>query len=200
MHRIAIPTLTFLLVACSGANTGGATPEGDPLDPKNLFPLGEGYVWNYDVEYGDELPVLGTRTVDRIMGARVELIVGAEREVYELRDEGIYHPATSTWLLKAPIREGAEWPCQGGRLARVTSTSATVEVPAGRFEHCVRVEETGGEANKYVQTVYCPHVGPVFVETRMELTLAEAPASVIGRLRGCNLRERNEGTPCIQLE
>ena len=80
------------------------------------------------------------------------------------------------------------------------STSARIEVPAGRFEGCVRIEETGGEANKYVQTVYCPRIGPVFVETRMELTLTEAPASVVGRLRGCNLRERNEGTPCIQLE
>ncbi len=190
----------LLAAACGAAQNGSATSDAERLDPRNLFPLGEGYVWNYNVEYGDDIPVLGTRTVDRVMGPRVELIVGAEREVYELRDEGIYHPATSTWLLRAPIHEGAEWPSQGGRVARVTSTSATVEVPAGRFEGCVRVEETGGEADKYVQTVYCPNIGPVFLETRMELTLTETPAGVVGRLVGCNLRERNEGTPCIQLE
>jgi hypothetical protein len=33
----------------------------------------------------------------------------------------------------------------------------------------------------------------------MQLTLTEAPPRVIGRLRGCNLRDRNDGTVCFEI-
>lgn len=196
--------LLLLAAVLLSSACGSTTPEPevadeDRLAPRNLFPLGEGYVWNYDIDDG-EMNTLGTREVIRVMGDTVEVMVGQSSDTYELRPQGIYHPGTSTWVLKAPIREGAEWPAQGGRTARVESTTMDIEVPAGFFEGCVRIMETGGEQGKEVQTVYCPGVGPVFLETKMQLTLTEVPARVIGRLIGCNLLDRNPGTPCVHVQ
>ena len=75
----------------------------------------------------------------------------------------------------------------------------SIEVPAGQFTDCVRIEEDGGEDQKTVETVYCPGIGPVYVETSMQLTMTEQPPRIIGRLMGCNLRERNEGTVCMDI-
>jgi len=121
------------------------------------------------------------------IGSRIEVTSGGDPVVYELRDDGIFRPGSGTWLLKAPVREGAEWPSSGGMVARVTSTQATVETPNEAFSGCVRVEETGGEGDRYVQTVYCPGIGPVYLESRMTLTTSEVPVRVIARMLGYNL-------------
>mgnify|MGYP003330828625 CR=1 FL=1 len=71
---------------------------------------------------------------------------GGEQHTYELRDEGIYRPETSTWLLRDPIAVGQEWPSTLGRTAHVTSVSEVVDVTAGHFTDCVEVVEDGGVA------------------------------------------------------
>ena len=103
---------------------------------------------------------------------------------YELRPEGIYRPDQGVWLLKAPVRVGASRPSASGRTAHVVSVQDRVEVPAGRFQGCVRVEERGGGDGRRITTVYCPDVGPVWVESVVELPAAGRSVRVVARLLG----------------
>ena len=177
----------LLLAACGPSTPGAEEPGGDPFDPHNLYPLADGHVWSYNVDTGTGEPTLAITKVISHVGARVEVTSGGDPVVYEIRDEGIFRPGSGTWLLRAPVREGSEWPSSGGMTARVTSTQATVETPGGTFEGCVRVEESGGEGDRYVQTVYCPGIGPVYLESRMTLTTSEMPVRVIANMLGYNL-------------
>ncbi len=194
-------SLLLLAAACGGTQTTEEGPREDLHAPDNLYPLGEGYVWSYQVDNGIE-QVLGVAQVTAVIGPRVEVsALGGEPFVYERRlPEGIYRPASSTWLLKAPIVVGAEWPAPSGRTAHVASVSQHIEVPAGAFDDCVRIEEDGGEDQKTVKTIYCPGIGPVYVETSMALTMTEQPPRIIGRLMGCNLRERNARTHDVCMD
>ncbi|MBW2460355.1 MAG: hypothetical protein JRH11_01830 [Deltaproteobacteria bacterium] len=196
---VLVSMLATVAFACGAAQDTTEGPRADIHAPDHLYPLGIDYVWSYQVDNGIE-DVLGVARVIAVIGPRIEIsALGGEPFVYERREGGIYRPASSTWLLKAPITVGAEWEAPSGRTARVTSVSARIEVPAGEFEDCVRIEEDGGDDQKTVKTVYCPGIGPVYVETSMQLTLTEQPPRIIGRLMGCNLREQNEGTPCMDI-
>ncbi|MFW6050862.1 MAG: hypothetical protein ACODAU_06790 [Myxococcota bacterium] len=177
------------LAGCGGAQTGPSEAAEDPLAPANLYPLAEGNVWSYNVRSAeDEPPTLEVRRVVSAEGARVEVESwGGERVVYELRPGGIYRPGFDVWLLKAPVRPGATWPSASGRTARVASVDVAVEVPAGRFTGCVRVEERGGDAELSVATIYCPGVGPVHVESGMRADLTGMRAHVVGKLLGYEL-------------
>ena len=157
------------------------------MQPRNLYPLGPGYAWSYDVDTGTGVPTLAITRVVEATGARFEVTSGTDVIVYEVRDDGIFRPGNSTFLLKAPIRVGAEWPSTSGRISRVTSVTANVETTEGRFRGCVEVRETGGEAGREVRTVYCPNVGPVYVEAIQQLSLSSEPVRVIARLRGHQL-------------
>jgi hypothetical protein len=199
MNRLVFIASALLVVACGGTQTTESGPDPNLHAPNHLYPLGEDYVWSYQVDNGIE-EVLGVATVTAVIGPRIEIsALGGEPFVYEIREGGIYRPASSTWLLKAPVIMGATWEAPSGRTARVTSVSARIEVPAGEFTDCVRIEEDGGEDQKTVVTVYCPGIGPVYVESSMQLTMTEQPPRIIGRLMGCNLRERNEGTICMDI-
>lgn len=181
---LSVVTTTLLAVACGPSTPEAAEPEADRFHPHNLYPLAEGNVWSYNVDTGTGENTLAiTRVISRVED-RVEVTSGGDPVVYQIRDEGIFRPGSDTWLLKAPVREGAEWPSSQGMTARVTSTQATVETPAGSFEGCVRVEEAGGDAERFVQTVYCPGIGPVFLESRMQLATSPTPVRVIGRMLG----------------
>lgn len=181
--RIILAAVLPMLAACGGAPTT-AGKKHDPLAPSTLYPLVSGAAWSYDVDTGEELPTLAITKVTNVVGPRVEVSSGSEPVAYEVRDEGIWKPTSETWLLHAPIRVGASWPSSGGMTATVTSTTETVDVPAGHFTACVRVEERGGDRGQVVTTVYCPEVGPVALDSQMNLTTAEGGAHVSARLRG----------------
>ena len=180
----------FLLGLALGASACGPAPEpeapeGDPLAPKNLYPLAEGNVWSYNVDTGQDLPTLAQTRVVSAQGNRYEVSSNrSDPVVYELREQGIFRPANGTWLLKAPIRVGAEWPSSAGMTARVESTGVSVETPAGSFDGCVQVVETGGEAGRSVATVYCPEIGPVLVESKLRTQVSRMEAKVTARLLG----------------
>lgn len=178
--------LTFA-AACGGAPATGAAAKRDPLAPTTLYPLVAGAAWSYDVDTGQELPTLAITKVTNILGSRVEVSSGSEPVAYEVSEEGIFRPGSKTWLLKAPIAVGANWPSSSGMTATVTSITEVVDVPAGHFTACVRVEERGGDRGQVVTTVYCPEVGPVALDSQMNLTVAAENAHVAAKLRGYTL-------------
>lgn len=184
--RIAVVLSLLALAGCGGAQSGSGAGGPDRLAPTNLYPLAEGNVWSYNVVGAEgDVPTLEVRRVVSVQGPRVRVQSwGGEEVRFETRPQGIYRPGYDVWLLKAPIRVGAEWPSASGRTARVVSVDEAIEVPAGRFEGCVRVEERGGEAALAMATVYCPGVGPVYVESGMQAKLTDMAARAVGKLLG----------------
>jgi hypothetical protein len=160
--------------ACGGARAGVETNLRRPLTAAELHPLGEGYIWTYDIDTGTGVPTLGIRRVIRASPPRYVLQMDGERSehTYELREGGLYDAGENVWVLREPIVPGSEWPTRGGRTARVTAVDQAVDVPAGHFEGCVEVRETGSETGPDLRTVYCPEQGPVIIESHQALALA----------------------------
>jgi hypothetical protein len=186
-------SIALVLVGC-GNGTGGTTPDTRPLTAERLYPMGEGYIWTFDIDTQTEITALGIVRVMGISGDAVRIASdGGEQHTYERRAEGIYRPESSTWLIQEPIAVGREWPAGGGRTARITSIDETVDVPAGHFTRCVEILEEGGDAGLHVRTVYCPDVGPAIVESRQELTTSMTGGlTVTGSLRGFQQGEDDE--------
>ncbi len=194
--RTLAPALLFLL-ATPALGCGGApatTGDDRPVTARRLYPMGEGYIWTYDIDTQTEITALGISRVMGISGDAVRIAAdGGEERTYELRDGGIYRPDVATWLIRDPIAVGQEWPSGGERTARITSITAEVDVPAGHFARCVEITEEGGAAGLHVRTVYCPDVGPAIVESRQELSLSmSGGVTVTARLRGSQQGEDDD--------
>lgn len=195
MKRLLFVLLLGSLSGCGTAPPAVEAPVVDRLAPSTLYPMLPGAQWVYDVDTGGGEPAtLGIFEVTEAEGSRRSIannrgmsadghITYGEPMTYEITPDGIRHVATGGWVLRAPIREGATWDGMGGRNARVTDADATIEVVAGTYEHCVEVEESGGEDGRIVRTVYCPSVGPVLVESRMDSRLTTRSVATRSSLR-----------------
>jgi hypothetical protein len=192
--RKSVLALASVVLVLACAAPGATTPDLGPVTARRLYPMGEGYIWTYDIDTQTEITALGISRVMGISGDLVRIAAdGGDERTYELREEGIYRPDVSTWLIRDPIEVGQEWPSSGGRTARISSISEEVDVPAGHFTRCVEITEQGGEAGLHVRTVYCPDVGPAIVESRQELSLAmSGGVTVTGTLRGFQQGEDDE--------
>lgn len=168
---------------CGGASKS-VRPDDNRLDIARLYPLRPGSVWTYDVDTGQGLPTLAITRVTEQEGNRVKVSSGADPVVYEVRDEGLFRPDRNGFVLKKPIRTGARWDAGQGTSAEVVDTDKHVVTPAGEFNGCVEVHESGGATPKEVRTVFCPDVGPVELESSMAMELSGQHARVIARLRG----------------
>lgn len=174
----------FLFIVCLGcgaASSGGVRSGANP-DPRRLYPMKKGNAWSYEVDTGDKQKTLTVHRVILAEGDQAKIQTGEDVQHFRISEEGIQRQSNSVWLLKAPIEVGAEWDSSSGMTARVTSVNAKVETPAGTFKNCVEVQESGGESGRHITTVYCPGVGPVYIESRIKLRGQEV--SVMGRLRG----------------
>jgi hypothetical protein len=154
------------------------------VDPSELYPLHAGNAWSYDVDTGEASTTLATVRVEAFDGHIAEVHTGRSVVRYEVLDEGIRVPPGDAWLLRAPLVEGATWPGRGGRAARVVSTDTTTETPAGTFDRCLEVLETGGQLELEVRTVYCPGVGPVWLGSTMHSNVSDRVVTVSAKLRG----------------
>ena len=178
--RNAAVCLVAWLAACASAPA--AKPEGSKLTPERLYPLALDSAWSHDVDAGDGEPVLAITRVVEAGPGYAKVLGGEGVRRYELRPDGLYKSEQGGYLLRAPIEPGASWDAGRGVTARVADTAVAVETGAGKFSGCVRVVEQGAASGAVVETVYCPDVGPVVVESRIELS--RGSAQVIARLRG----------------
>lgn len=194
--RIILPlSLVLALFSLTGCpSTGTTTVQREPVSARNLYPMAAGYIWTYDIDTQTGMSSLGITRVREVQGNLVGIAAdGAEAHTYELREEGIYQPATETWLLRDPIAVGQSWPSTHGRTARIESVTETVDVTDGHYENCVLVVEEGGDAGLHLRTTYCQDVGPVIVESRQELiTSMTGGLTVTGRLRAHQQGEEDE--------
>ena len=187
--RLHVVVPIVFILGCGAGPTATRSPALDQNDPKRLFPMAPGNVWSYDVDTGDALPTLAISRVQFQQGPRFEVITGSKSSFYEYRQDGIYKPLAKGWLLRSPIRRGERWPAGNGRTADIVADNTSVDTPAGRFSHCVRVLETEQDAGRRIETVYCPDVGPVLI--RSSLVLTAETASVTATLRGYKLQGTN---------
>lgn len=187
-------TLSLLLAAC-GAGPRPVADDPTRLEPRRLFPLGEGYSWAHDNDPGGGLP--RQTSVLRVAAytgqtARVESLANGNTRTYEIREDGIFWTEGEVYLLRAPIALGAEWPSVNGRTARVTDTDVSVDVPTGHFDHCVEVREEGGDSGLTTRTIYCPDVGPTLIEAHQSLSLGTGGVTGTGRLQAYQLGPDDE--------
>ena len=89
---------------------------------------------------------------------------GDERVTYVVTSEGIAQKdgdRIGDYIIKNPIRVGAEWPVAGGR-ARIASVDARyASPPVGRYEGCVLLAVTRTDPTRVTQTWFAPYLGPV---------------------------------------
>jgi hypothetical protein len=168
MHQIRAVVLGGLLaLGCAGKTAAtAAAPSGPPPeDAAAYYPLLPGWKWAYDVEKGSER-ILAVYAVTEKNGDTVVIQTGEERMNYALFSEGIARRdglAIGDYILKSPIRPGADWPIAGGR-AKIASVGRTVTVAAGTFTNCATVEESRTDPLRVIRTTYAPGVGPVTLE------------------------------------
>jgi len=174
-HRnLGLVLLLVLVPACGGAGARVATGPTGPLTAAILHPLGEGYIWTYDIDTQTGITTLAIRRVLRAEPPRFVLRADGEREehTYEVRDGGLWDATDGVWVLREPIALDTTWPSRGGRTARISAVEQEVDVGAGHFTRCVEVSETGAETGPDLRTVYCPEQGPVIIESHQSLRLS----------------------------
>jgi len=171
-----------VVAACAGQSGTHSPPAA--FDPSEFYPLQAGNAWSYDVDTGEARTTLGITRVESFDGRIATVQTGRAVVRYEVLPEGIRVPPDDAWLIRGPLAEGATWPGRGGRSARLTSLEVRVDTPAGKFERCIEVVETGGKLDLEVSTVYCPRVGPVTVASTMRSNTSDRVAKVSARLSG----------------
>jgi hypothetical protein len=173
-----------LLVAAAGCASAPKTLPTQQLTVERLYPLRPGSVWTYDVDTGEGVPTLAITRVLSKDGIKIEVSSGSDPFLYEQRPDGLYRPDIEGYVLHAPVEKGASWAGRDGATSQVTDTQRTVVTPAGDFQGCVEVLESGGASGKRVRTVFCPDVGPVEIESSLQMALTGQAAKVVAKLRG----------------
>jgi hypothetical protein len=188
--RVAVVILSVGLLACSTTRPADRpTSAPPPEDATEYYPLNAGWRWAYDIEKGGE-QILAIYAVVQRNGETAVMQAGEERLVYAVLPEGIVRgergreAGQDDFLLKSPLRLGAQWPILGGT-ATVAAVAKTVTVPAGDFSNCVVIEENRTAPPRLVRTTYAPGTGPIAVDLLVhdEVTGAFQPA-LRARLRG----------------
>ena len=182
IQRAIFTALAFGLLACGASRP--ATPAPERTTVERLYPMRMGSIWTYDVDTGQDTPILAITRVTANDGTQVEVSSGGDPIRYELKPDGLFRSDRAGYLLKPPFDKGATWDAGGGAKAEITATDRSMETMAGAFTGCIEVNETGGTNGKVVRTVYCPDVGPVEVESSMHMGLSGQTARVLAKLRG----------------
>jgi hypothetical protein len=158
-------------------------PDSSAGEVKALFPLAVGNRWSYRVSF---------------LGASQDLsvsIVGNDGYVFQdsrgqrfrvdhdgLRDDQRY-------LLRTPLDRGKKWSAvidiTHTEFYEVEDVGVSVQVPAGGFAGCVRVQASTPESSEHIliaEQTYCPNVGLVRVVTFAEIDGKRGPPQVTQEL------------------
>jgi hypothetical protein len=172
VYRILLVALTLFAGAgcATGSNgPGGGAPRAD-LTAADYYPLATGWKWAYDVEK-DGLNILATYAVLERNGDVAVVQAGDERLSYAITAEGIAQKeseAVGDYIIKNPVRLGAEWPVVSGR-AKIVAVDKQVSLdPAGQFSGCIVVEVTRTDPVRIARTTYAPGVGWVALELQVQ--------------------------------
>src|SRR4029079_18267420 len=161
--RFRLLVLTSLFwTAC--ASTGGGPDVIRPragITAAEYYPLTDGWKWAYDVEQ-DGTSILATYAVVETKEKISVVQAGDERLTYLVAPDGVAQfegTKIGDYVIKDPIKVGAEWPVEGGR-ARIASVDEQLNIESvGRYAGCVVVEVTRADTARIAQTVFAPAPG-----------------------------------------
>jgi hypothetical protein len=166
--------LGFVSLLWSACATSGGGP--DVVRPRagitaaEYYPLSDGWKWAYDVEQ-EGTNILATYAVIEVKEKLSVVQAGDERLTYLVAPDGVAQfdgSAIGDYVIKDPIKPGAEWPVTGGR-ARIASANEELNVESvGRYAGCVVVEVTRAEPARITRTVFAPGLGPVAIEMQVQ--------------------------------
>lgn len=164
-----ISFLGVLAISCGAAKVPPRVSAPNETAPASavsrFFPLVDGTQWAYEAEEeGTGNKGIFVTRARSAGGARYSLTTGQRSHSVELRPEGLVKVETGTYLLRAPLSVGAEWPGDGGATIRVGAIDTMVDVPAGQFVGCLDTLEEAREGSavlRRITTTYCPDVGIV---------------------------------------
>lgn len=166
----ALAATLAALAGCASTPTPPATPGVPP--PENAadyYPLASGWRWAYEIqEQGGETVLATFAVLERMMDTAI-VASGESRITYAVLPEGIARREgmeVGDFILKSPIRKGAEWSLAGGR-ARVVAVGETVTTDGGTFTNCATIEENRSNPDRVSRTTYAAGVGPVALEQQV---------------------------------
>ena len=148
-----------LLTACGASALPAAAPPG-PGGVERFLPLVDKHIYTYESVREDtgERDMFMVR-VRRRDAASAELVTGSGIRSLIVEPDAIRR-REGGFLLRGPMQVGTTWAGDNGGQTRIVDTAAKVDVPAGKFEGCVRtVEELAAGAKGRITTTYCPLVG-----------------------------------------
>ena len=164
-------TISALTSACA---TTGSAP--DAIRPRagataaDYYPLADGWKWAFDVEQ-DGMNILATYVVLERKEAVAVVQAGDERLTYVVTPEGVAQfegNAIGDYVIRNPIKQGAEWAVAGGR-ARIASANEEINIESvGHYAGCVVVEVTRSDPARVTRTVFAPDLGPVALEMQVQ--------------------------------
>jgi hypothetical protein len=137
------------------------TPQG-AAGPKarELFPLALGNRWTYDVSFKGAKQSLSLS----IVSADGSTFTDSRNQKFILDHDGVRDE--HRYLLKEPVAAGSKWmsiiDVSSTENYAIAEVGTSVEVPAGRFDGCVRVEACspqGPGSALVAEQTYCPGVG-----------------------------------------
>jgi hypothetical protein len=166
-----LSTVSILISAC--AASGGAPAAVGPragATATDYYPLADGWKWAFDVEQ-DGMNILATYVVlERREGIAV-VQAGDEKLTYVVTPDGVAQfegNAIGDYVIRNPIKQGAEWAVAGGR-ARIASANEEINIDSvGHYAGCVVVEVTRTDPARVTRTVFAPDLGPVALEMQVQ--------------------------------
>jgi len=175
-------TVAILSPACATGGGGGDVvgPKAD-ISAADYYPLADGWKWAYTVEK-DGMNILATYAVLERKGGVAKVQAGDEQLTYVVTPEGVAQfdgNAIGDYVIKNPIKVGAEWTVTGGR-ARITLANYKYDnAMVGRYEGCVMVEVTRADPMRVTRTLFAPYLGPVSIDMQVQdgrqfMTIASA--------------------------
>lgn len=155
---------------------------GDPSqghEVKALFPLAVGNRWSYRVSF---LGATQDLTVS-IVGTDGFVFQDSRGQRFRVDHDGLRDD--QRYLLRTPIDRGTKWSAvidiTHSEHYQIDEVGLSVEVPAGGFAGCVRVQARTLESAQHIlmaEQTYCPGVGLVRVVTYAEIDGKRGPPQV----------------------
>jgi hypothetical protein len=166
---LGFASLIWSACATSGGGPDVVRPHAG-ITAAEYYPLSDGWKWAYDVEQ-EGTNILATYAVIEVKEKLSVVQAGDERLTYLVAPDGIAQfdgNAIGDYVIKDPIKPGAEWAVTGGR-ARIASANEELNVESvGRYAGCVVVEVTRAEPARITRTVFAPGLGPVAIEMQVQ--------------------------------
>jgi hypothetical protein len=180
---LALLSLAATVASCYAVdNAGNARPRSSVVGiaAADYFPLASGWKWTYSVwKDGVKTPVL--HEVLERQGDVAVVQEGGERITYVVTPEGIAEKngdRIGDYIIKNPVRLGAEWAVEGGRARIAAVDGKFASALVGHYEGCVLISVTRTDPTRVTETLFAPHLGPVVVSIQAAdgkefLTLAQ---------------------------